>query len=76
MKPITLGLFHDAEGDRAAADLLDQAPEDVAAVERQEGEQVDDGEREADDGQDVRRRRASSNSNRLPRHLVAADHAR
>src|SRR4051794_20293328 len=34
------GTLHDAEGDRAAAHLLRHGPEDVAAVEGQEREQV------------------------------------
>src|SRR5215208_3979792 len=40
--------FHDAEWDSLASDLLHEAPEDVPAVEGQEREQVDDGERQAD----------------------------
>ena len=42
------GALHHAERDRAAAHLLGQGPEDVAAVERQEREQVDHAERERD----------------------------
>src|SRR4051794_14366593 len=49
------GPFHDIERDRAAAHLLRQRPEDVPAVERQEREEVDDPQRERDDGQHVER---------------------
>src|SRR4051794_30075121 len=38
--------FHDREGDRAAADLLGERKRYVPAVERQEGEEVDDAERQ------------------------------
>ena len=48
MKPTELERYIDRERDRPAADLLGQRPEDVAAVERQEREQVDDGERQRD----------------------------
>jgi dephospho-CoA kinase len=40
------GALHDAEGDRLAADLLGDRPEDVAAVKRQERKQVDDRQRQ------------------------------
>ena len=40
-KPTDAGPFHDLERDPPAADLLGQRPEHVAAVERQEREQVD-----------------------------------
>src|SRR3954452_7149815 len=43
--------LHDAEGDGAAPDLLRECPEDVAAIERQEREQVDDAEGKRDHGQ-------------------------
>ncbi len=45
------GALHHPEGHGPAAHLLDQAPEDVAAVERQEREEVDQAEREADQGE-------------------------
>src|SRR3954451_11536898 len=45
--------LHDREGDRPPADLLGDGPEDVAAVERQEREQVHDRQRQRDDGQDL-----------------------
>ena len=51
-KPMKPGALHHAERDRAAADLLGQRPEDVAAVERQEREQVHHAERERDQRQD------------------------
>ena len=47
-KPIGAGALHDAERDRPAADLLGQRPEDVAAVEGQEREQIDHGEGQGD----------------------------
>ena len=51
------GPLHDAERDRPAAHLLGQRPEDVAAVERQEREQVDDRQRQRDDRQHAQRLR-------------------
>ena len=56
------GPLHHAERDRAAAHLLGQRPEDVAAVERQEREQVDDAERQRDDREQEERRARSSSS--------------
>ena len=50
MNPITPACSITRNGTGRPADLLDQAPEDVAAVERQEREQVDDRQREADHG--------------------------
>ena len=47
-KPMKPGALHDRERDRAAAHLLGERPEDVAAVERQEREEVDHAERERD----------------------------
>ena len=47
-KPTKLARSMVCSEGRPAADLLDQAPEDVAAVERQERQQVDQPEREAD----------------------------
>src|SRR5919202_1704219 len=44
--------LHHAERHRAAPDLLDERPEDVAAVERQERVEVDDRERERDQRDD------------------------
>ena len=55
-KPITLARSITRSGDRLAAHLLDQAPEDVAAVERQDRQQVDQAEREADQGEQQQRR--------------------
>ena len=46
------GALHHAEGHRLPAHLLHDRPEDVAAVERKEGEEVDDRQREGDDRQD------------------------
>src|SRR3954447_26912378 len=68
------GLLHDPERDRPPAHLLDQAPEDVAAVERQEGEQVYYGQRQADHRQQ-RERAAGVEGDRLAGHLVASHHA-
>ena len=48
--------LHHPQRDRAAAQFLDQRPEDVAAVERQDRQQVDQAEREADQGQQQQRR--------------------
>ena len=48
-KPTTLARSMTRERDRPAADLLGERPEDVAAVERQEREQVDDRQRQRDD---------------------------
>src|SRR6266480_2418901 len=45
--------LHDAERNRPAAHLLDYCPEDVAAVEREEREQVDDRERQRDQRDDA-----------------------
>ena len=68
------GLLHDPERHRPPADLLDQAPEDVAAVERQEREQVDDRQREADH-REHGERAARVELDRLARDLVAAHDA-
>ena len=54
-KPTTEARSMIRNGTRPAAHLLDQAPEDVAAVERQEREQVDHREREADQGEHEQR---------------------
>src|SRR5215207_2189463 len=43
--------LHHPQRDRAAAQFLDDRPEDVAAVERQDRQQVDQTQREADQGQ-------------------------
>ena len=45
----TRGTFHHPQRDRLPAQFLDQAPEDVAAVERQDRQQVDQAQREADE---------------------------
>ena len=58
------GALHHPVGNRFAPHLLDQAPEDVAPVERQEGEEVDQAEREADDRQQ-RQRLAGADLDRL-----------
>src|SRR3954447_24969443 len=66
--------LHDAEGDRPAADLLRERPEDVAAVERQEREQVDHAEGERDHGeQEDALRHAELDA--PARRVVGADHA-
>src|SRR4051794_17765327 len=49
------GLLHDPERDRATPDLLRERPEDMPPVQRKEGEQVDDRQRERDQGQDLQR---------------------
>src|SRR3954453_22635758 len=69
------GPLHDAEGDRAAADLLRQRPEDVATVERQEREQVDHAERERDH-REQEHALLDAELDALARDLVGADHAR
>src|SRR4051794_20503725 len=66
--------LHDAEGDGTAADLLRQRPEDVAAVERQEREQVDDAEGERDDGEQEDAL-GHAELDALARDLIGADHA-
>src|SRR3954454_5750843 len=68
------GALHDVERDRPPAHLLRQRPEDVPAVEGQEREQVDDAERERDEGQDLQRERRRDGE-RLPGALVSADDA-
>ena len=73
-KPTTAGALHDPERHRPAADLLDQAPEDVPAVERQEREQVDHRQREADQ-REHEQRLAGVELDRLPGDLIAADDA-
>ena len=67
------GPLHDRERNRLAADLFDQAPEDVAAVERQKREQVDHAQREADQG-DQGQRLSRADVDRLAGHLVAPGH--
>src|SRR6476469_6271487 len=66
------GPFHDPERKRSRPDLLDQAPEDVAGVERQERKQVDDREREADQG-DQAKRLSHAELERLMRHVRDPD---
>src|SRR4051794_10333065 len=66
--------LHDGVGDRLAADLLGHRPEDVAAVERQEREHVDDRQREADDREDLQGI-DEIGVDRLAGGLEAADHA-
>src|SRR3954469_22822724 len=73
-EPHHAGPLHDAEGDRAPADLLHEAPEDVAAVQRQEREQVDDRQREADEG-DQRQRLDGAVGERLMRDVRDPDDA-
>src|SRR5215210_2877564 len=68
------GTLHHAEGDRPAAHLLGQRPEDVAPVERQEREQVDDAERERDHSEQEERS-VGAELDRLARRLVGAHHA-
>ena len=55
-------------------DFLDQAPEDVAAVERQEREEVDQAEREADHGEQ-QQRLARADVDRLVGDVADADDA-
>jgi Major Facilitator Superfamily len=54
-EPDHAGALHHLEGDPLAPDLLGQSPEHMAAVERQEREQVDDSERQRDQRQDPQR---------------------
>ena len=74
-KPTRAGALHHPEGHRSAAHLLDQAPEDVAAVERQEREEVDQAEREADHGEQDQRL-AGAELDRLVGDVADADDAR
>src|SRR3954453_5385095 len=69
------GPLEHRERDRAAADLLGQRPEDVPAVQRQEGEQVDQAQRERDERQDLEGLRGALGEPLLG-GLVAPDHAR
>src|SRR3954452_12655053 len=68
------GALDDAVGNRASADLLGHGPEDMAAVERQEGEEVHHRERQRDDGEDGERPDGVELEG-LARGLVGADHA-
>ena len=52
MKPMTPDRSMTAKGTGLRRTLLDDRPEDVAAVERQEREQVHDRQRERDERQD------------------------
>src|SRR5215213_99326 len=74
-EPHEAGPLHDAEGHRAAADLLGQRPEDVAPVERQEREEVDHAERQGDHRKEVHAL-LEAELDALPRGLVGAHHAR
>src|SRR3954452_18355515 len=73
-EPHHAGPLHDPEGDRAPTDLLHEAPEDVAAVQRQEREQIDDRQREADEG-DQRQRLDGAVGERLMRDVRDPDDA-
>src|SRR3954453_9555518 len=66
--------LHDRERDRPAAQLLGQREEDVAAVEGQEREEVDDAQRQRDHRQQEQRLRGGE-LERLACDLVGADHA-
>jgi hypothetical protein len=68
------GALHDAERDRPAAQLLGERPEDVAAVERQQREQVDHRERQRDQPEDEDRL-LDVDVERAARRLVGADDA-
>src|SRR5688572_18138823 len=68
------GALHRTEGDRPAAHLLRERPEDVPSVEGQERREVDDGERERDQAEDRDGLRGVV-LERPPRALVAADDA-
>src|SRR3954454_1001029 len=67
------GPLHHAERDRAPAHLLRQRPEDVAAVEREEREQVDHAERQRDDREQIERL-CRADLDALARGLVRAHH--
>ena len=54
-KPSTLARSITRSDTGLPAHFLDQAPEDVAAVEGQDRQQVDQAEREADEGQQGQR---------------------
>ena len=75
MKPITPARSITLNGTGLRAHLLDDRPEDVAAVERQEREQVHDRERQRDDREDPDRVGEVADD-RLARDLVGADDAR
>src|SRR5690349_128487 len=66
--------LHRLERNGPPADPFDDRPEDVAAVEREEREEVDDRERQRDQRED-RDRVARAFEDRLARRLVGADHA-
>ncbi len=70
------GALHTPAGNPLAAHLLDQAPEDVAAVERQEREEVDQAEREADDGEQDERLGRARAVDRLVGDVAGPDDAR
>src|SRR4051794_1034595 len=69
------GPLDQAGGDRAPTDLLGHGPEDMAAVEGQEGEEIHHREGERDDREDAQRLDGVELEG-LARGLVGADHAR
>ena len=76
MKPTTPARSITRERHRAAAHLLDERPEDVAAVERQEREQVDDRRATARSPRAAKIASPRVVRDRLVRDLVDADDAR
>src|SRR4051812_3285558 len=69
------GPLDQAVGDRTPTDLLGHGPEDMAAVQGQEGEEIHHGEGERDDREDAQRLDGVELEG-LARGLVGADHAR
>ena len=74
MKPTIDARSMTRNGDRTAADLLGQRPEDVPAVERQEREQVDDPQRQRDQREHADRLHGVE-LEALARGLIGADDA-
>src|SRR3954453_7538215 len=74
-EPDIAGLLHDPERDRAPTHLLRQRPEDMPPVERKEGEEVHDRQRQGDEREDLQRQHDVVLLEGLPRRLVGADHA-
>src|SRR5438445_79464 len=69
------GALVDLAGDGPPADSLDRREEDVAAVERQQGQQVEQGKREADQAEDLEVE-TEAHLERVARDLDDADRAR
>ena len=72
MMPTTLASSITRSDTGSPADLLDQAPKDVAAIQRQKGKEVDHAQGEADHGEE-RQRRREPELNRLMTDVADAD---